>query len=158
MPAHASSTAQTQLSAPICFLLLSASCFLIAWQNHSLKTLYPLFLVCSAADGCYSSKPACDAELHSKTAFLHWAIAPAKEISRKEIEIGSNEKLWRTQECFSHNRAPSLSYLIKCISEFKKIKIPSMPLCLHLSPYRSPSKSWLCAKDTCFHESRGDSF
>lgn len=136
------------LSSPFCFL------FLTAWQNSSLKTLYPLFLVSSAADGCYSAKLACYTELSNKSAFFLSAMAQTKEVSRKEVEIGSKEKLWRTQGCFSYSWAPSLSDVVRCISGGKKrIKIPSMPFCLYLSLYTLPSKWWLCAKDVYFHES-----
>lgn len=62
------------------FLLLSASLFFTAWQNSSLKAPYPLFLVSSAADGCYSAKLACYTGLYNKSAFFLWAMSQTKEV------------------------------------------------------------------------------
>lgn len=70
VPAHASLMAQTQLWHPTAFLLLSASLLFAIWQNASLKTLYALSLVPSAADSCHSAKLPCYTELYGKSAFF----------------------------------------------------------------------------------------
>lgn len=85
IPPHDSSMIQEKLWDPNSFPLLSASLFLVASQDSLLKTLYPLFLVSSAADECYSVKLAYT-ELYNKSAFP-LSYGSNQRGSRKDVAI-----------------------------------------------------------------------